>query len=262
MFGSAGLINEEQPLTLSRKERKNLRKKGVLPPPEQKHGRYNLGNMQLRSISPLTENQRRTFEAYRTGKNLMLHGMAGTGKTYISMYLALNDVINRESYDNITIVRSVVPTRDMGFLPGNQREKSQAYEMPYFPIAQDLFGRGDAYEVLKQKNLVKFITTSFIRGTTINDSVIIVDEVENMTAHELDSVITRVGKNCRIVFCGDYRQSDFIKESERNGLIQFMRILENMDNVFSSIEFSENDIVRSGLVKQYIIAKSRSGLII
>jgi phosphate starvation-inducible PhoH-like protein len=258
MFGSAGLINEDQPLTLSRKERKNLRKKGILPPPEQKHGRHSLGNMQLRSISPLTENQRRTFEAYRTGKNLMLHGMAGTGKTYISMYLALNDVINRESYDNITIVRSVVPTRDMGFLPGNQREKSQAYEMPYFPIAQDLFGRGDAYEVLKQKNLVKFITTSFIRGTTINDSVIIVDEVENMTFHEIDSVITRVGKNCRIVFCGDFRQSDLQKNEDRSGLIRFMDIVDKLRN-FEYIEFEQDDIVRSGLVRDYIIAKTNLG---
>lgn len=258
MFGSAGLINEEQPLTLSRKERKNLRKKGVIPPPEQKHGRYSLGNMQLKNISPLTENQRRTFEAYRAGKNLMLHGMAGTGKTFISLYLALNDVINREAYDNITVVRSVVPTRDMGFLPGNQKEKSQAYEMPYFPIAQDLFGRGDAYDILKQKKLVNFITTSFIRGTTINDSVIIVDEVENMTFHEIDSVITRVGKNCRIVFCGDFRQSDLQKNEDKNGLIRFMDIVDKLRN-FEYIEFEQDDIVRSGLVREYIIAKTDLG---
>lgn len=258
MFGTADLI-EEQP-TLTKRERKLLRRKGILPPPEQKHGRYSLGNVNLKPISPLTDNQRKTFEAYRAGKNLMLHGMAGTGKTFISMYLALNDVINKESYDNVTIVRSVVPTRDMGFLPGSQNEKSKAYEMPYFPIATDLFGRGDAYDLLKNKKLINFITTSFIRGTTINDSVIIVDEVENMTAHELDSVITRVGKNCKIIFCGDYRQTDFIKESDRNGLLGFMRVLEEMESMFASIEFGQDDIVRSGLVKQYIIAKSRVGL--
>ena len=203
-------------------------------------------------------NQRKTFEAYRDGKNLMLHGMAGTGKTYISMYLALNDVINKELYDNVTLVRSVVPTRDMGFLPGNQKEKSQAYEMPYFPIATDLFGRGDAYELLKQKNLIKFITTSFIRGTTINDSVIIVDEVENMTFHEIDSVITRVGKNCKIVFCGDFRQSDLQRNEERNGLIRFMDIVDKLRN-FGYIEFTQDDIVRSGLVRDYIIAKTNLG---
>jgi phosphate starvation-inducible PhoH-like protein len=257
MFGSTELNNDDL-VHLTRKERKNLRRKGLIPQPEPKHGRHSLGNMQLKSIAPLTQNQRRTFDAYREGKNLMLHGMAGTGKTYISMYLALHDVINRELYDNVTLVRSVVPTRDMGFLPGNQKEKSQAYEMPYFPIATDLFGRGDAYDVLKQKKLVNFITTSFIRGTTINDSVIIVDEVENMTFHEIDSVITRVGKNCRIVFCGDFRQSDLQRNEDRNGLIRFMDIVDKLRN-FGYIEFTQDDIVRSGLVRDYIIAKTDLG---
>lgn len=257
MFGSTELSNDDLP-HLTRKERKNLRRKGLLPPPEPKHGRHSLGNMTLKSITPLTMNQRKTFELYREGKNLMLHGMAGTGKTFISMYLALNDVINRELYDNVTLVRSVVPTRDMGFLPGNQKEKSQAYEMPYFPIATDLFGRGDAYDLLKQKNLVKFITTSFIRGTTINDSVIIVDEVENMTFHEIDSVITRVGKNCKIIFCGDFRQSDLQRNEDRNGLLRFMDIVDKLRN-FGYIEFTQDDIVRSGLVRDYIIAKTDLG---
>lgn len=257
MFASAELTNE--PVTLTKRERKQLRRKGILPQQqEQRHGRYTLGNMSLKTITPLTDNQRKTFETYRAGKNLMLHGMAGTGKTFISMYLALNDVINRELYDNVTIVRSVVPTRDMGFLPGNQKEKSQAYEMPYFPIATDLFGRGDAYEVLKQKKLVNFITTSFIRGTTINDSVIIVDEVENMTFHEIDSVITRCGKNCKIIFCGDFRQSDLLKSDEKNGLLRFMDIVDKLRD-FGYIEFGQDDIVRSGLVRDYIIAKTELG---
>lgn len=257
MFGSAELNNDEHP-HLTKRERKNLRKKGLLPQPEPKHGRYSLGNMALKPISPLTMNQRKTFELYKDGKNLMLHGMAGTGKTFISMYLALNDVINRELYDNVTLIRSVVPTRDMGFLPGTQGEKSKAYEMPYFPIATDLFGRGDAYEVLKNKKLVNFITTSFIRGTTINDSVIIVDEVENMTFHEIDSVITRVGKNCKIIFCGDFRQSDLQKSDDRNGLLKFMDIVDKLRN-FGYIEFTQDDIVRSGLVRDYIIAKTDLG---
>ena len=130
--------------------------------------------------------------------------------------------------------------------------------MPYMPIAKDLFGRGDAYDLLKQKNLVKFITTSFIRGTTINDSVIIVDEVENMTFHEIDSVITRVGKNCRIIFCGDFRQSDLQRNEDRNGLLRFMDIVDKLRN-FSYIEFDRDDIVRSGLVRDYIIAKTELG---
>jgi phosphate starvation-inducible protein PhoH len=144
----------------------------------------------------------------------------------------------------------------MGFLPGNNREKSKVYEAPYQAIFHELFDRGDAYEYLKNKNLVDFISTSFIRGITLNDCVIVVDEIANMTLHELDSVITRVGKNCKIIFCGDFRQSDFTREHEKNGLTDFMRILDRMKS-FDYIDFNENDIVRSAMVKEYIIAKSR-----
>lgn len=242
---------------LTRKQKRQLKKKEKLHyDPNQ--ARRGLGNMMLKRVMPLTENQQKTFEAYEADKNLMLHGMAGTGKTFISMYLALEDVINKEAYNDVTIVRSVVPTRDMGFLPGNQGEKSRAYEMPYFPIAKDLFNRGDAYDILKQKKIINFITTSFIRGTTINDSVIIVDEVENMTFHEIDSVITRVGKNCRIIFCGDFRQSDLAKSEDRNGLLKFMDIVDKLRN-FAYVEFGKDDIVRSGLVRDYIIAKTNLG---
>jgi phosphate starvation-inducible PhoH-like protein len=144
----------------------------------------------------------------------------------------------------------------MGFLPGNHKDKAKVYEAPYYIVANELFGRGDAYEILKQKNLVEFISTSFIRGTTLNDCVVVVDEIGNMTMHELDSVITRCGKNCKVIFSGDFRQSDLTREQERNGLKDFMRILDRMKS-FEYVEFDENDIVRSGLVKEYIIAKDR-----
>lgn len=214
-------------------------------------------NFQLKEVTPLTANQLKAFESFDDGKNLLLHGIAGTGKTFISMYLALKEVMNPLSgYDKVIIVRSVVPTRDMGFLPGNHKEKAKVYEAPYYIIANELYGRGDAYEILKQKSLVEFISTSFIRGTTLNNAIVVVDEIGNMTLHELDSVITRIGRNCRIVFSGDFRQSDLTKEQEKNGLKDFIRILDRMKS-FNYIEFDENDIVRSGLVKEYIIAKDR-----
>jgi phosphate starvation-inducible protein PhoH len=214
-------------------------------------------NFQLRRIDPLTANQSKAFESFDNGKNLLLHGIAGTGKTFISMYLALNEVMNPlGNYNKVIIVRSVVPTRDMGFLPGNHKDKAKVYEAPYYIIANELYGRGDAYEILKQKTLVEFISTSFIRGTTLNDAIVVVDEIGNMTLHELDSVITRIGKNCRVIFSGDFRQSDLTREQEKNGLKDFMRILDKMKS-FNYIEFDENDIVRSGLVKEYIIAKDR-----
>jgi phosphate starvation-inducible protein PhoH len=156
-------------------------------------------------------------------------------------------------------MRSVVPTRDIGFLPGNAKEKSKVYEGPYYAICNELFGRGDAYDILKNKNTIEFMTTSFIRGITLNNAIVIVDEVNNMTFHELDSIITRLGKNCRIMFCGDFRQSDLPKQAERNGLLDFMDILERMKS-FTHVEFQQEDIVRSGLVKQYIIAKDKLGI--
>lgn len=214
-------------------------------------------NFRLKHIEPLTDNQRLTFENYEREKNLMLHGIAGTGKSFISCYLTMRQLIEGDSrYKRLVLVRSVVPTRDMGFLPGNNKEKTKVYEAPYQAIFTELFGRGDAYEYLKQRGVVEFISTSFIRGVTLNDCIVVVDEIANMTLHELDSVITRVGKNCKIIFCGDFRQSDFTKEQERSGLIEFMKIINKMKS-FEFVDFDENDIVRSSIVKEYIITKTR-----
>lgn len=217
-------------------------------------------NFNLKRVHPLTENQKKTFEAFNDGKHLMLHGMAGTGKTFLSMYLAINDLMSGTSdQDKIYVVRSVVPTRDMGFLPGSQKEKMKVYEAPYYAICNELFERGDAYDILKQKNAVEFMSTSFVRGTTLNNCYVIVDEINNMTFHELDSVITRIGKNCRVIFCGDFRQSDLTREQERNGLKEFMKVIDRLSD-FEYIDFLEADIVRSKLVKEYIIARQKLGL--
>lgn len=240
-------MSEQRLTRKQRRQRQNLK-------PEEQNPRL---NFKLKHVEPLTENQKLTFEYYDNGKNLLLHGIAGTGKSFLSIYLSLRTILSDASrYKKLIIVRSVVPTRDMGFLPGNNKEKTKVYEAPYQSIFTELFERGDAYEYLKNKNLVDFISTSFIRGITINDAIIVVDEIANMTLHELDSVITRVGKNCKIVFCGDFRQSDFTKEHERNGLTDFMRIIERMKS-FSFVDFTEQDIVRSSMVKEYIIMKDR-----
>ena len=207
--------------------------------------------LSLAEIEPLTKNQ---LEAFESDKNLILHGIAGTGKTFISCYLAFDDMV-KGVYNNLVIIRSAVPTRDIGFLPGSEKEKASVYEEPYKEIALELFQRGDAYEILKTKGLVHFMTTSFVRGITLKDAVIMVDECQNMTFHELDSIITRVGNNCRVIFCGDFRQSDL----KTNGLESFMEILKNM-GAFDFIDFEIKDIVRSEFVKDYIIAKTELGL--
>jgi phosphate starvation-inducible protein PhoH len=218
-------------------------------------------SLRIRSIQPKTQNQKRAFDHYDEEYNLLLHGLAGTGKTFISLYLALSDVLSQDcDQHNVTIVRSVVPTRDMGFLPGSEKEKSKVYEAPYSSICSELFGRGDAYEILKTKNLINFVTTSYIRGLTLDDTIVIVDEAQNLNFHELDSIITRLGENSRIMFCGDFRQSDLIRDEERKGLLTFMKILDTIEE-FQTVEFEEDDIVRSRIVKDYIISKAKHGVL-
>lgn len=216
-------------------------------------------HFELRHIKPLTVNQQRVWDAYQSGSNLMLHGYAGTGKTFLSSYLALNDVLEEETYKRVVIIRSVVPSRDMGFLPGNEKQKAEVYEQPYQEICDDLFGRGDGWRILKLKRLVEFTTTSFLRGTTFNDSIIIVDECNNMSFQEIDTVMTRIGNNSRIIFCGDYRQSDLHKPHDKTGIRELMAVTRRMPS-FEHIEFGIEDIVRSGVVKEYIIQKTEMGL--
>lgn len=236
---------------LSRKERRQRQSDGLVSEKI---------NFSLYDVKPLTENQKITFKAFEDGNHLMLHGIAGTGKSYISLYLALNQIINKQSeYKKIYIVRSTVSTRDMGFLPGSSKEKTKVYEAPYYAICSELFGRSDAYEYLKSKNIIEFIPTSFIRGITLNDCIIVFDEMQNGNLHELDSVITRVGKNCRIIFSGDFTQSDFDDAREKNGIVLFMKIIRRMKK-FKFVEFNVNDILRSDLVRDYIIEKANLGI--
>jgi phosphate starvation-inducible protein PhoH and related proteins len=209
--------------------------------------------LELREIEPLTRNQLKVFES---NKNLVLHGLAGTGKTFISCYLAFDDMA-KNCYERLVIIRSAVPTRDIGFLPGNMTEKSSVYEEPYRDICNDLFGRGDAYQILKTKNIVDFMTTSFIRGITLRNAVIVIDECQNMSFHELDSIITRMGEHCRVIFCGDFRQADL--KNGQSGMLDFLQILKRMEE-FDFIEFEIEDIVRSSFVKNYIISKNELGL--
>ena len=220
----------------------------------------NEAHFTLQKILPITKSQEKVFTEFNEGKHLFLHGLAGTGKSYIACYLAMSELMNPPpQYKNITVVRSVVPTRDIGFLPGTEEQKTEVYEAPYKSIFNSLFQRGDAYELLRRKSIVNFMTTSYIRGITLEDTLIIIDECQNMNFHELDSVITRIGENCRIIFCGDFRQSDFKKSEEKHGLQQFTNIVRKLPE-FCFIDFNVDDIVRSDLVKSYIIQKAEQGL--
>lgn len=210
-----------------------------------------------KTVKPITINQNKAYKEFHKGYNLVLHGVAGTGKTYISMHMALSAVLTAEpTYSQVVIVRSVVPTREVGYLPGSLKEKISVYEDPYKDICTDLFEKASSYEELKARRMLTFATTSYLRGLTFKDSIIIVDEMQNLTYDELRTVITRVGNNARLIFCGDYRQSDFERYKDRQGLGHFINILGMIDS-FAKIEFGHDDIVRSGLVKDFIISESR-----
>ena len=219
----------------------------------------------LLDIEPITDNQKRLFESYKEGKHIVAYGTAGTGKTFITLYNALKQVLDDTTpYERIYLVRSLVSTREIGFLPGDHEDKADIYQIPYKNMVKYMFQMpSDAdfemlYGNLKAQESIKFWSTSFIRGTTLDNAIVIVDEFQNLNFHELDSIITRIGENSKIMFCGDSSQTDLIKTNDRNGIVDFMNVLRKMPS-FDIIEFGIDDIVRSGLVKEYIIAKLEMG---
>jgi phosphate starvation-inducible protein PhoH len=211
---------------------------------------------ELKQFEPLTDNQSKFFEAYKRGDYfLMLCGSAGTGKSFIACYKALEEVLDRSSsFYRVVIVRSAVQSRDLGFTPGSVEEKMSLYEQPYMQICHTLFGRRDAYDALKECGRIEFISTSFIRGMSFDDAVIIVDECQNLTWEELSTIMTRVGYRSKIIFCGDYKQTDLYRNNkDKSGLKKFHEIAKMMSS-FTNIEFTTEDIVRSSLVRDFLIA--------
>jgi len=217
-------------------------------------------------IQPITDNQKKAFESYKEGKNLFLYGAAGTGKTFITLYNAFKEVLDPVTpYKKVVLVRSLVSTREIGFLPGDHEDKSFLYQIPYKNMVKYMFElpTDNDFEMLwgnlKTQESVTFWSTSFIRGTTLDDSIVIVDESQNLNFHELDSIMTRCGENCKIMFCGDAAQTDLVKTNEKNGILDFQKIISLMPE-FDLIEFGIDDIVRSGLVKSYLISKIELGM--
>lgn len=213
----------------------------------------------LITIGAMTETQGQFFSQYTSGATAMLlHGAAGTGKTFIALYKALEEVLQPDSkYQKVVIVRSAVPSRDIGHLPGDQEEKTAVYMQPYIDMCTSLIPKKrNAFKRLMDQNVVEWMITSFVRGITLDDAIIIVDECQNMNDMELNSVLTRVGENSKLIMCGDFRQSDLYKKGDMSGLQKFMLIAEDMKS-FKILEFSSDDIVRSKFVREYILARMR-----
>ena len=225
-----------------------------------------INHSNLVSIKSITDNQKIVFDTWKKGKNQFLFGAAGTGKTFISLYLAMQDVMDlKKPYDKVVIVRSLIPTREIGFLPGDEEDKAALYQVPYQNMVQFMFEQpneqsfNNLYDRLKGQGTLYFLSTSFLRGLTFDNSIIIVDECQNMNFHELDTITTRLGQDSKIVFCGDFDQTDLQRTNEKNGLHDFLRILEEMEE-FNCIEFTIGDIVRSGFVRNYLINKIKLGI--
>ena len=223
-------------------------------------------NSDLVKIEPVTDNQKVVFESYKKGQNQFLYGCAGTGKTFVTLYLAMQEVLRNDTpYDRVVMVRSLIPTREIGFLPGDEEDKAALYQVPYSNMVQYMFKQPNEqafsmlYDRLKTQGSFYFLSTSFLRGLTFDNSIIIVDECQNLNFHELDTIVTRVGQDSKIMFCGDFMQTDLSKVNERNGLHDFLRILEEMEE-FNCLEFNIGDIVRSGFVRNYLIQKTKLGM--
>ena len=221
---------------------------------------------QLTNIKPVTDSQKIVFDSWKKSQNQFLYGCAGTGKTFISLYLALQEVLRNETpYDKVIVVRSLIPTREIGFLPGDEEDKAALYQVPYSNMMQFMFEQPNEqafsmlYDRLKAQGSFYFLSTSFLRGLTFDNSIIIVDECQNLNFHELDTIITRVGQDSKIFFCGDFGQSDLTRLNERNGLMDFLQILQEMQE-FNCTEFDIGDIVRSGFVRSYLIQKTKLGM--
>ena len=221
---------------------------------------------QLNEIKPVTDSQKVVFDSWKQGLNQFLFGCAGTGKTFVSLYLALSEVLKNETpYDKVVMVRSLIPTREIGFLPGDEEDKAALYQVPYSNMMQFMFEQPNEqafeslYNRIKAQGSFYFLSTSFLRGLTFDNTIIIVDECQNLNFHELDTIITRVGQDSKIFFCGDFSQSDLTKMNERNGLMDFLQILQEMEE-FNCVEFNIGDIVRSGFVRNYLIQKTKLGM--
>jgi phosphate starvation-inducible protein PhoH len=214
----------------------------------------------LENVRPKTENQKKIFSQYFQKKHIFIHGLPGTGKTYISLYLALKDLLSDSNIEKVLIIRSAVSARELGFMPGSAKDKMRAYEEPYYEICSKLFDRDDAYTQLKMRKMIDFTPTSFLRGVTWDNHVVIVDEVQNLNDHEISTVITRMGQGSRIIFCGDFRQSDFVtKGLEESGITNLFKIIRLMPS-FTHVEMGINDVVRSGIVREYLEARMELGL--
>lgn len=218
----------------------------------------------IKELKPLTDTQYDFFEAWEDDQatGYVLYGSAGVGKTFLAAYHALIDVLDpqKTEYKKLIIIRSSVQGRDQGHLPGDEETKMAAFEAPYHSIFAKLTGKADAYEKLKDMGKVEFMSSSFMRGDTFDNCIVVVDECQNFSWQELNTVSTRIGKSAKIIFCGDGKQDDLhYKKNDTSGFGDFISVTRQISE-FRNFKFTSDDIVRSSFVKQWVMACEKLGL--
>jgi len=239
-------------------ERKAKERNKLSTAPDVKRIKKTFHVKDLNKIVPKTETQRKVCKSYKSNPELnhLLVGSAGTGKTFLGMGLGLEDILDPATpYEKLLIVRSARQTgTELGFLPGTVEEKMAEYEAPYVSMCNEFFEVSNSYANLKELGKIQFVPTSFLRGQTFNECIILVDEMQNLNFGELNTIVTRVGYNSKIIFAGDFRQNDLLgRRNETSGFYPFIDIIKTMEEHFGVFEFGHDDIVRSGLVKSWII---------
>lgn len=217
----------------------------------------------LISFKPITERQKDFFNAFYSNIPVIIQdGPAGTGKSIVSIYCALSKVLSSDSgYERLIVIRSAVETRSQGFLPGTKEEKEEVFELPYIDIMSRITNYKNSYGMMKSLGYYEFMTTSHLRGTTFDNCIIVVDEAQNADIEELATIFTRIGKNSMIIVCGDTNQNDLFRKREKSGFEDFKKIINNMSiDTSATITYTFDDIVRSKLVKEFIISRANLGV--
>lgn len=216
----------------------------------------------LIKYQPITKTQEKLFETFEEfpNKSMFLYGSPGTGKTFLATYLALQQILdNTTGFDKILYIRNPVQTgENIGFTPGTPEEKISLYEQPYASIFEEMFGWENSWQNCKKLGIVEFCIPNFLRGTTFKNTIVIVDECQSMSFHTINTIVTRIGQDSKIILCGDESQNDLIGNKYKNyeissGFNKTLNIVKKITQHFSIIEFKTNDVIRSELVKDWII---------
>ena len=207
--------------------------------------------MNGKPITARTENQQLLVKAFENNDLVFATGPAGSGKTFVAIALAVKALKNKEVRKIILSRPAVEAGEKLGFLPGEMKDKLDPYLQPLYDALQDMIPAAKLKEYM-ENNVIQIAPLAFMRGRTLNDAVIILDEAQNTTTHQIKMFLTRLGMNAKMIVTGDVTQID-LPPSTTSGLIQAMQILKGVNGI-GKIEFTKKDIVRHKLVQRIVEA--------